>query len=138
MTHLKLECKSVLVNKKGEQKQRWATCNTLFLKWTDIPYEDGVWRFKQNRDVTQHAVPTVFSLFSMQEHSCRWLTVKMPYIKLPKYLVHIRWWKDAIKIVIKTVSSYWFIFLWVFFLVFFFEDPFCSLKIRKWCLKRNN
>lgn len=111
MTHLKFEWRSVLLNKKGKQKQRYAACNTLFLKWAEIPYEDGIWRFKQNRDVTQHEVPTVFSLFSMQEHTYRWLTVKMPYIRLPKYLVHFRWWKDTVKIVRKTVSScsYWFI-----------------------------
>lgn len=127
MTPVKFEWRSVLVNKKGKQKQRYATCNTLFLKWAEISYEDGIWRFKQNRDVTQHEVPTVFSLFSMQEHTYRWLTVKMPYIRLPKYLVHFRWWKDTAKIVIKAVSScsFWSIeFLdLVFFFFFFWSDP---------------
>lgn len=42
MTHLKFECRSVLVNKKGKQKQRYATCNTLFLKSAEIPCEDGI------------------------------------------------------------------------------------------------
>jgi len=65
MTCLKFERRSVLVNKKDKQKQRYATRNTLFLKGAEIPCEDGIWRFKQNRDVTQHEVPTVFSWFSM-------------------------------------------------------------------------
>lgn len=116
MTHLKFECRALLVNPKGKQKQRDTTCNTLFLKWAELPCEDGIWRFEQNRDVTQHEIPTVFNLFSMQEHTYRWLTVKMPYIKLPKYLVHFRWWKDIVKIVITIFScSCWFIDFFFFF-----------------------
>lgn len=110
MTHLKFECRALPVNPKGKQKQRDTTCNTLFLKWAELPCEDGIWRFEQNRDVTQHEIPTVFNLFSMREHTYRWLTVKMAYIKLPKYLVHFRWWKDIVKIVITIFScSCWFI-----------------------------
>lgn len=90
---------------KVNWKQQCATCNALFLKWAEIPYEDGIWRFEQNGDVTQPEVPTVFIWFSMQEHIYRWLIVKMLYIRLPKYLVHFRWWKDTVKIVIKTVSG---------------------------------
>lgn len=63
-------------------------------------------KIQANRDVIQHEIPTAFRLFSMQEHTYWWLTVKMPYIRLPKYLVHFRWRKDTVKIVVvKTVSS---------------------------------
>lgn len=53
----------------------------------------------------------------------------MPYIRLPKCLVHFRWWKDTVKMVIKTVSSYSYWSYLLFGLFFLWSGPILHLWI---------